>query len=260
MYYRLSTAPLGTLYGVSVGPGDPELITVRGLNRIRQVSVIAFPEGLHGQPGIAEQIAAQWIGAHQTRISLQFPYVHDPDVLIQAWTDAAELIWQPLSQGKDVAFLCEGDVSVYSTFSHLATALKKTHPRVPVEAIPGISSPTAAAAVMGDPLITQGQRLAVLPALYHISDLETALNTAEVVVLMKLKSVYEQAWAILKHRHLLSQSYVVEWATWPQQKIYADLGDRPFLDLSYFSVLVVQQGTPMPQSMTRIGEDIETGS
>jgi precorrin-2/cobalt-factor-2 C20-methyltransferase len=252
MHQNLPKTSLGKLYGVGVGPGDPELITVKGINRIKQASVIAYPKGLHGKPGIAEQIADQWIAPHQKRLALSFPYVHDPDVLSQAWTDAAKSVWHSLSQGDDVVFLCEGDISFYSTFSHLADTLQQRDPRVSVEAIPGVCSPMAAAAALGKPLTTQGQRLVVLPALYHVSDLETALDTAEVVVLMKLKSVYEQVWAILQRRQVLHQSYVVEWATWPQQRVYNDLGDRPSLDLSYFSVLVIQQGTLMPSSVTRI--------
>lgn len=239
-----STPPVGTLYGVGVGPGDPELITLKGLNRIKQAAVVAFPKGLQGKPGIAEQIAAQWLTPQQTRLALFFPYVQEPDVLAQAWNVAAQDIWLPLSHGQDVVFLCEGDISFYSTFSHLAETLKQIYPHVPIEAIPGVCSPMAAAATVSDPLTTQGERLVILPALYRVSDLETALNTAEVVVLMKLKSVYQQVWGILRQRHLLSQSYVVEWATWPHQTIYKDLSDRPSLDLSYFSVLVIRQGNP----------------
>lgn len=244
MQEYLSNKPLGTLYGVGVGPGDPELITLKGINRIKQAAAIAFPQGLHGKPGIAEQIAAQWLTPQQTRLPLSFPYVQEPDILTQAWEEAAEAIWQPLSLGQDVVFLCEGDISFYSTFSHLAATLQQLHPQVSIEAIPGVCSPMAAAAVVGHPLTIQGQRLAILPALYRVSDLETALDTAEVVVLMKVKSVYQPVWDILHRRQLLSQSYVVEWATWPQQRVFKDLGDRPSLDLSYFSTLVIQQRNP----------------
>ena len=229
----------GTLYGVGVGPGDPELITVKGMNLIRQASVIAFPAGINGKAGIAEQIAAQWCHPDQVRLSLSFPYVQDPGVLTKAWQEAATLVWRYLHQGKDVVFLCEGDISFYSTFSHLAQTLEVMCPDVVIKAIPGIGSPMAAAAAVGLPLTTQAERLTVLPVLYSVGDLETALDTAEVVVLMKLKSVYPQVWEILHQRQLLPQSYVVEWATWPQQKIYRDLSDRPWLDLSYFSILVV---------------------
>lgn len=241
---------IGTLYGVGVGPGDPELITVKGINLIKQASIIAFPAGINGKSGIAEQIAAQWCVPHQHRLSLSFPYVQDSEVLTTAWQEAAITVWQHLSQGDDVVFLCEGDISFYSTFSHLADALHQQYPDVSIEMVPGVCSPMAAAAALKRPLTEQAQRLVVLPALYTVSELETALDMAETVVLMKLKSVYEQVWPILQRRHLLNQSYVVEWATWPQQCIYDDLGDRPSLDLSYFSVLVIHQGTHCCRSLS----------
>ncbi|MEB3210015.1 MAG: precorrin-2 C(20)-methyltransferase [Leptolyngbyaceae bacterium] len=235
------TPPLGTLHGVSVGPGDPELMTLKGIRCIQQASVVAFPAGLNGKPGIAEQIASQWCLPHQERLPLDFPYVQDEDVLMNAWAIAADQVGQRLCRPEDVVFLCEGDISFYSTFSHLADTLLRQYPHLTIQAVPGVCSPMAAAAAIHRPLTTQGEKLLILPALYRISELEAALDTAEVVVLMKVKSVYAQAWTILHDRNLLHCAYVVEWATWPHQKIYEDLGDRPHLDLSYFSILVIRQ-------------------
>ncbi len=237
-----SVAPgIGTLFGVGVGPGDPDLITIKALETIRKVPAIAFPAGVNGKPGIAEQIAERWVHPRQTKISLAFPYVLDSDTLSEAWKVASETVWSYLAQGQDVTFLCEGDISFYSTFTYLAQTLLQNHPDLRVEAIPGVCSPMAAAAALGIPLTTQGQKLVVLPALYTVADLETTLDEADVVVLMKVKSVYEKVWQMLNRRNLLEHSAVVEWATWPQQKIYTPLSDRPSLDLSYFSLLIVQK-------------------
>lgn len=243
---RQCDRPTGTLYGVGVGPGDPDLITVKGVNLIQQASVVAFPAGMGGKPGIAEQIAEKWCLPHQKRLALTFPYVHDPAVLETAWKDAAVTVLEFLHQGDGVVFLCEGDISFYSTFTYLAQTLSTLASDVSIQAIPGVCSPMAAAAIAGYPLTRQGDRLTILPALYRMADFETALDTAEVVVLMKLKSVYEHVWKVLHQRNLLAQSYVVEWATWPQQAIYRDLGDRPTLNLSYFSILIVQISPDLP--------------
>lgn len=231
---------LGTLTGVGIGPGDPELITLKGLRAIQRVPVVAFPAGTGSKPGIAEQIAADWVSPAQIRLPLTFPYVLEADVLKTAWKAAADQVWAHLVLGQDVAFLCEGDVSFYGSFTYLAQTVQQQHPEISINVIPGVGSPMAAAAALGIPLTTQGQRLLVLPALYAVADLETALEAADVVVLMKVKSVYRQAWQILARRGLLNQSAVVEWATWPQQTIYQPLSDRPNLDLSYFSLLIVQ--------------------
>lgn len=230
---------LGTLYGISAGPGDPELITLKGVRILQNAPVVAFPEGLRGNPGIAERIIAQWLRPEKTQLPLKFPYVRDEAVLAQAWHEASDRVWSHLAAGEDVAFVSEGDVSFYSTFTYLAQTLQQTHPEAMVQAVPGVSSPMAAAAELGIPLVTRNRRLLVLPTLYAVEDLERALDSAEVVVLMKFGSVYERVWQVLQRRDLLDRCWIVERATHPDRKIYTDLRDRPQLDLSYFSVAIV---------------------
>jgi len=231
---------VGILYGIGAGPGDPELLTVKGMRILQQVPVVAFPAGMGGKPGIAQQIVAPWLQAGQVELPLEFPFVQDEAVLEQAWKVAAETVWDFLRLGKDVAFVSEGDVSFYSTFTYLAQMVQRLYPEAKVETVPGITSPMAAAAAMGLPLTVRSQRLTILPALYTVADLETAIAHAEVIVLMKVSSVYEQVWQVLAKHGLLEHSYVVERATQPHQVIYADLRDRPSLKLPYFSLLVVQ--------------------
>ena len=231
---------IGTLYGISVGPGDPELIALKGLRSLQQAPVVAFPAGVQGKKGIAQQIVAQWLRPNQLQLALTFPYVQDMAVLKEAWQVAAEQVWQYLRQGQDVAFACEGDVSFYSTFTYLVQTLQQLHPEAPVQLVPGVSSPMAAAAALGLPLTIRQERLVVLPALYTAGELEAVLDWADVVVLLKVSSVYEQVWKVLQQRGLLLKSWVVEQATLPQQVIYSDLRDRPTLKLPYFSLLIVQ--------------------
>ncbi|MEW5859956.1 MAG: precorrin-2 C(20)-methyltransferase [Cyanobacteriota bacterium] len=230
----------GILYGIGVGPGDPELITVKGLGILQRVPVVAFPAGLQGKPGIAQQMVAQWLNPSQVQLALTFPYVQETEILTQAWQAAAQQVWQSLKLGQDVAFVSEGDVSFYSTFTYLAQTLQQLHPEVVVQTVPGICSPLAAAAVLGIPLTIRAQRLVVLPAIYTVGELEAVLEWADVVVLMKVSSVYEQVWKVLQQRGLLERSWVVERATLPEQVIYAGLSDRPNLKLPYFSLLIVQ--------------------
>ncbi|MDM9380752.1 precorrin-2 C(20)-methyltransferase [Chlorogloeopsis sp. ULAP01] len=231
----------GILYGISVGTGDPELITVKGLRLLQNSPVVAFPAGLQGKSGIAQQIVTPWLSSQQIQLALTFPYVQDLIVLTQAWQVAAEQVWQYLKIGQDVAFACEGDVSFYSTFTYLAQTLQQLHPEVEVQFIPGVCSPMAAAAVLGLPLTMRQQRLVVLPAIYTVAELETVLDWADVVVLMKVSSVYEQVWQVLQQRNLLENSWVVEKATLPDMVVYTELRDRPSLKLHYFSLLVVQK-------------------
>jgi precorrin-2/cobalt-factor-2 C20-methyltransferase len=201
---------------------------------------VAFPEGVQGKPGIAQQIVEEWLEGHQVQLALTFPYVQDTVILTQAWQKAVEQVWKYLHVGQDVAFVCEGDVSFYSTFTYLADMLQQLHPECVVETVPGVCSPMAAASALKVPLTVRDQRLVVLPALYNVGELETILDWADVVVLMKVSSVYEQVWQVLHRRQLLAHAAVVERATLPEQVIYEDLRDRPALKLPYFSLLIVK--------------------
>lgn len=231
---------IGTLYGIGVGPGDPELITVKGLRSLQQAAVVAYPAGIQGKAGIAQQIISPWLLPQQQQLALEFPYVQDMTLLTQAWVRAAKQVWEYLQQGQDVAFACEGDVSFYSTFTYLAQTLQQLHPEVVIKFVSGVCSPMAAASVLGLPLTIRQERLVVLPALYQLGELETVLDWADVVVLMKVSSVYEQVWKVLQQRSLLKSSYIVERATLPDMVIYTNLSDRPHLKLPYFSLLIVQ--------------------
>lgn len=243
--------PLGTLYGIGAGPGDPELMTIKGLNTLRRSPVVAFPAGQRGRPGLAEQIIRPWLQPHQKTLPLVFPYSQDDAALLQAWERAAAEVWPYLLQGKDVSFVSEGDVSFYSTFSYLAYALQRLQerwgaelglaiaPPLPLVTIPGICSPLAAAAVVGKPLTLRQQSLLILPALYRPEALEQALASADVVVLMKIGAAYEIIWSTLQRQGRLEKSYIVERATWPEQVIHRDLGCYPQLKLPYFSIWVI---------------------
>ena len=159
-------------------------------------------------------------------------------------------------QRGDVAFACEGDVSFYGTFTYLAQAVQRLNGHVKISAIAGVSSPMAAAAAAHIPLTCQSDKLAILPALYSFNsgsnrrydscldsqnELEAALEWADVVILMKVSSVYAQVWDILQRHQLLERSVVIENATRADERVWIDLHNYPELKLPYFSLLIVQR-------------------
>ncbi|MGV2831718.1 precorrin-2 C(20)-methyltransferase [Myxosarcina sp. GI1(2024)] len=227
---------LGTLYGISVGTGDPELITLKGLRILQQADVVAFPCGRGGRPGIAREIISAWLKPEQQTLELNFPYVNDEAMLQQAWQTAARKVWQYLQLG-DVAFACLGDVSLYSTFTYLSQTLCQLYPESRVATVPGVCSPVAIASELNLPLTVNSERLAILPAIYSVAELEAVLDWADALVLLKVNSVYRQVWQVLRARNLLQSSWIVEKATFPDQKIYHRLSELPQLNLSYFSLL-----------------------
>ena len=229
----------GTLWGIGVGPGDPELMTLKAARLLQTCPVVAFPAGRGGHPGIAQTIVSALLQPHQIQLPLYFPYVQTTTVLEAAWATAADAVGAHLTEGRDVVFATEGDASFYSTFTYLAQTLQRNYPNVVIQTVPGVCSPLAAAAVLGEPLAILTQRLIVLPVLYRVTDLELALDQAETVVLMKVASVYSTVWQVLQQRQLLDRSSVVIRATQPNQQIYKNLENHPHLDLPYFSLLIV---------------------
>jgi precorrin-2/cobalt-factor-2 C20-methyltransferase len=233
---------LGQLWGIGVGPGDPELITVKALNCLRRCPVVAFPAGRNGRPGMAQTIVAPWLQPEQVQLPLWFPYVQAVTTLETAWQAAATQVGQYLTQGQDVVFATEGDASFYSTFTYLAQAVQQQQPLAQIHTVPGVCSPLAAAAALGQPLTVQHQRLTILPVMHTLDALETALDQAEVVVLMKVAAVYAQVWQILQRRELLAHSRVVTHISGADQLIYDNLDNHPQLSLPYFSLLIVHCG------------------
>ncbi len=230
----------GILTGLGVGPGDPDLITVKALACLEQAAVVAYPRGRQGAPGLAQRIIANRLAPHQHQLPLDFPYVLEAEILEDAWQKVAEQVWQVLRQGQDVVFACEGDLGFYSTFTYLAQTLAAHHPNLIIRRVPGICSPMAAVSALGIPLTLQSDKLVILPALYSLADLDQALDWAEVTVLLKVNSVYPQVWALLQRRQLLQQSSVVVRASQPDQEIYDDLSRYPELQLPYFSLMVIR--------------------
>ncbi|MEN9247239.1 MAG: precorrin-2 C(20)-methyltransferase [Gloeomargarita sp. GMQP_bins_69] len=227
----------GTLYGVGCGPGDPEQITLQAWKLLQRVPVVAFPRGPSGSPGVAAQIIQPWLPPTTQVLPVELAFSHDARLTDQCWQRAIAQLLVPLQQGLDVAFVCEGDSTFYSTFGMLTRYLP---PEIPRQWLPGVCSPCAAAAAVGLPLVQQQERLLVLPALYHLEQLAQACDQAEVVVLLKMARLYRPIWQWLQARGLLHRSYVVEWVGWPQQRIYWDLTPYPDLALAYFSLMVIR--------------------
>ncbi|MGQ0592213.1 MAG: SAM-dependent methyltransferase, partial [Gammaproteobacteria bacterium] len=143
-----------TLYGVGVGPGAPDLITLRALETIRRAPVLALPRGSDYGASKAWEIVKPTLGevAGQKRLFLTFPMSKEPERLLPAWARACAQIGEHLVSGRDVAFITEGDPSLYSTFIYLQEEARSRWPEVRIEVIPGVSSITAVPAVTGIPL------------------------------------------------------------------------------------------------------------
>ncbi|APB34591.1 precorrin-2 methyltransferase [Gloeomargarita lithophora Alchichica-D10] len=229
----------GKLYGIGCGPGDPEQITLQAWKILQRVPVVAVPQGRKNTPGVAAQIIQHHVPGTTRILPLEFAFSHDPATTTRLWERAVQNLLVPLQQGLDVAFVCEGDSSFYSTFTYIAQGLS-AHPEIEIQVIPGVCSPCAAAAAVGVPLVQQTERLLVIPAFRGWQEVASALTHAQVIVLLKMAGQYPEIWQGLNTNNLLTSSYVVEWVGWPQQRIYRGLASYPNLQLSYFSLMVIR--------------------
>jgi precorrin-2/cobalt-factor-2 C20-methyltransferase len=214
-----------TLYGVGVGPGAPDLITLRALETIRRVPVLALPRGSDYGASRAFEIVEPTIGeiAGQKRLFLTFPMSMDPERLKPAFERAFERIGAELVAGRDVAFLTEGDPSLYSTFIYLQHEARQRWPEVRVEVVPGVSSITAVPAVTGVPLADGQERIAILPGAYGLQDLVQILRRFDTVVLMKIGPELPRIIKALEAEGLLDRAVYVSRATMRDQRIVTDL-------------------------------------
>ncbi len=231
----------GRFYGVGVGPGDPELLTLKALRVLQEVPVICTPRSESSQESYALDIVRDYLDEKkQEIIRIPFP-IDDEAGAAEVWRNAADTIGGHLKQGKDVAFITEGDPMLYSTFSYVLDSIKSGYPEVTVEIIPGVSSVMAAAASAGVPLVTHGQRLVILPAVYGIDDLSEAIANYDTIILMKVNRTLLQALANLEQLGLAGKGIYVRRASTAREEVVRDLSTLSEEDLDYFSLLIIKR-------------------
>jgi precorrin-2/cobalt-factor-2 C20-methyltransferase len=233
----------GTLYGVGVGPGAPDLVTLRALAVLRRAPVLALPRGSDHGASIAWQIVRPVLGdvPGQERLLLTFPMTKDPARLQPAWDRAFAAIGERLCRGRDVAFATEGDPSLYSTFIYLAREAPRRWPGVAIEVVPGVSSVTAVPAVTGVPLADGQERIAIIPATYGLADLTALLRGFDTIVLMKIGPEMPRIIAALEDLGLLGSAVYVSKATMGEQRIVRDLRQLPPGREDCFAMVVVSR-------------------
>ena len=227
----------GTLYGLGVGPGDPELVTLKAARILAQVPVIAFPRTSDGD-SMARRIAANLIPETAEILPLDLPMCTDRAPGRDAHDAAGRAIAARLDDGRDVAVLCEGDPFFYGSFMYLHERL---HERYSIEVVPGVSSLTAAAAALGRPLAARNDILAVIPAPVDIARLRTEIAAADALAILKVGRHFDKVRAVLRELHLIDQAFLVTAASCAGQTVVplAELPDGP---QPYFSIILVYKG------------------
>lgn len=237
----------GNLFGVGLGPGDPELVTVKAARVIGEADVVAYHSARHGR-SIARRIAEPYLRPGQIEEHLIYPVTTESTdhpggydgAMADFYVEAAERIAAHLDAGRDVALLAEGDPLFYSSYMHMHTRLTE---RFNAVIVPGVTSVSAASAAIGTPLVTGDEVLSVLPGTMPVGELARRLADCDAAVVLKLGRTYPQVREALSLAGRLDEAVYVERASTAGQRVLpaAAVDDA---EVPYFSLAVLPGGRP----------------
>jgi precorrin-2/cobalt-factor-2 C20-methyltransferase len=232
---------IGTLYGLGVGPGDPELITVKAFRKLKESPVIAYPKKQKGSKSYAQRIIDVYFQPNEKEmLGLVFPMTKDPEILERKWSETVETVWEKLREGKDVAFVTEGDPLLYSTFIHMMRLMQERHPEVPIEVVPGISSINGAASRLGIPLADGDEHVAIVPARDDYESMKKVIEENDCIIFIKVAKVIDLMLQILRELDLLHKASVVTKVTSDEEIIWK-VDELEGAELEYLTLMVVRK-------------------
>ncbi|UUX48347.1 precorrin-2 C(20)-methyltransferase [Nisaea acidiphila] len=226
----------GLLTGIGVGPGDPDLITLKALKRLQAADLVCYPAPEVGQ-SLARRIAAPHIPHGLEEYAIRMPMVASRFPAAKIYDEAALRIGAALDAGRNVVVLCEGDPFFYGSFMYLYERLAKSHS---VEVVPGISSPMASAAALGAPLVSRNDILTVLPAPLEDAELRARLAASDGIVIMKIGRHFARIRDLLRELGLEDDARYIEHATMENQRCLA-LSEVDPETVPYFSMILLHK-------------------
>ncbi|OBK15317.1 precorrin-2 C(20)-methyltransferase [Mycobacterium asiaticum] len=240
----------GTLWGVGLGPGDPELVTVKAARVIGEADVVAYHSARHGR-SIARGIAEPYLRPGQIEEHLVYPVTTETTdhpggyagALEDFYVEATQRIAAHLTAGRNVALLAEGDPLFYSSYMHLHTRLTERYDAV---IVPGVTSVSAASAAVATPLVAGDEVLSVLPGTLPVGELTRRLADADAAVILKLGRSYHNVREALSASGQLDDTFYVERASTPGQRVLA-AADVDESSVPYFSLAMLPGGRRRPR-------------
>jgi len=231
----------GRFYGVGVGPGDPELLTVKAVSILKNCHHVFVPKARSEGDSVALEIARPYVRGDAQLHELIFPMTADAEDLAQSWKESAHIVASVLEAGLDACFLTLGDPFVYSTYIYLLRALNTQVPGLEVITVPGITSYCAAAALTNFPLGEGKELVTMVPTADDLTAVRRALQSGGTVVLMKIARRLRDILDLLDEAQLLDHSVFVARAGLEGQRVVTDLrmlrAEAP--EVGYLSVILV---------------------
>jgi len=239
----------GTLWGVGLGPGDPELVTVKAARVIGEADVVAYHSARHGR-SIARGIAEPYLRPGQIEEHLVYPVTTETadhpggyaGAMEDFYRESADRIAAHLEAGRNVALLAEGDPLFYSSYMHMHTRLTE---RFDAVIIPGVTSVSAASAATGTPLVQGDEVLTILPGTLPVDELKRRLADTDAAVVLNLGRSYPAVREALSSVGRLDATFYVERASTPKERVLA-AGDVDDDTVPYFSLAMLPGATAAP--------------
>ena len=246
------TTKIGTLYGLGVGPGDPELLTLKAVRLLGEVDLVFTAASPGNDYSLAQRIAAPHLKPGIEVRRLDFPMVGAGPDLASAWRANASEIAAELKAGLSAAFLTLGDPSTYSTYGYVLPYLAELLPPGHLVTVPGITSYQLAAARANQPLVSGLESLTIISGVEDPENFSGLLDLSDNVAILKTYRSYDSIQDLLKKKNLLDRAVLYSKVGLPGEEIRADLDRRPVTGPPYLSLMIVKkkrlETAPSPES------------
>ncbi|MBW7898636.1 Cobalt-precorrin-2 C(20)-methyltransferase [Candidatus Brocadiaceae bacterium B188] len=233
----------GNFHGIGLGPGDPELLTLKAIHVIRGADRIFVPKSDTKEESMALEIVKDYVEEKKI-IEQIYPMTKDKSLLNTAWRKAAEEVCTEIRNGYDVAYLTLGDPMTFSTYIYLLRYLLTMLPEHAIHTVPGITSYNAAACMANYPLLTGDERMAVIPVPKDIAELRPILETFDTVVLMKVAKKLDEVIQLLEEINLTEHALFASYIGQKDAYLTYDLVSLKGSGRGYMSVLIVKRKMP----------------
>ena len=230
----------GTLYGIGVGPGDPELIPLKSVRILKSVDAVFAASSSKNDYSIALEIARPHIGRNIRIIRLSFPMTADIERGRRAWRENAEAVIEYLNQGKDAAFITIGDPLTYSTYGYLVKEIKSLSPATVINTIPGITSYQAAAALTNTPLAEGDESLLILSGLKEKDQLKNLIGKADNIIFLKAYRNMQEICSAIEEMDLTNKTTGVIRCGLDGEEVVTDIRKMTDKKPHYFTVLMIK--------------------
>lgn len=231
---------MNKIFGISLGPGDPELITLKGLKILKESDVIFYPGSLFSD-GRKESYVRPMLdhyGLEEFKLQGFFLKMGlDRTAAEETYDQTANLLINLWKEGKKISIVCEGDLSFYASFSYLLERLQQEN--VPIELVPGINSFSLGAAKHQIPLCLQNEKLAILPLESSIEKIEQTFKDFDTIILMKIRMGWQSLWPSLLTKDW--KYYYCERLGTATEYITSDIKELHNREIPYFSLLIIKK-------------------